>query len=267
MNSSGLHRFCAKSHFLAIRIGIDQHRFAWTHFPIQDTQRQRVLYQPLNGTFHGTRAISEIVALTQEQRLRSGSQLDLDFTLRQPLFHVGELQVDDALDLLLAQRTEHHDVVDPVQKFGPEELAKRGHGLLARFLRVFRRKLENRGRTGVRSHNDHRILEIDRATLAIRQTSVVENLQQYVENVRMRLLDFVQQDDRIRPPPNLLGQLPAFFVPHISRGRADHARNGVLFYVLRHVQADHGVLVVEQKLGQRTRQFGLPYAGWTEEQE
>jgi hypothetical protein len=36
--------------------------------------------------------------------------------------------------------------------------------------------------------------EIDRAALAVGQAAVVEDLQQHVEDVRVRLLDFVEQD-------------------------------------------------------------------------
>jgi hypothetical protein len=41
----------------------------------------------------------------------------------------------------------------------------------------------------------------------------------------------------------------------------------VLLHVLGHVDADHGLLVVEHELGQRTRQLGLADAGGTDEEE
>ena len=83
----------------------------------------------------------------------------------------------------------------------------------------------------------------------------------------MRLLDFVEQHHRIRTAPHLLGELAAFFVADISRRRADQARHGVLLHVLGHVDAHHGVLVVEQELGQRARQFGFADAGRAQEDE
>ena len=78
------------------------------------------------------------------------------------------------------------------------------HGLLARLLRILCGELENRGRADVRRHDDHRVAKIDGAALAVGETAVVENLQQDVEDVRMRLFDFVEAE-----PPNTGGGAPA----------------------------------------------------------
>ena len=43
----------------------------------------------------------------------------------------------------------------------------------------------------------HDVAEVDRATLAIGEASVVEQLQQGVEHVAVRLLDLVEQHDRV----------------------------------------------------------------------
>src|SRR5205085_1084936 len=61
----------------------------------------------------------------------------------------------------------------------------------------------------VRGHDDDRVLEIDRPPLAVGQPAVVQDLQQHVEDVMVRLLDLVEQDDAERPPPDRLAQLPA----------------------------------------------------------
>src|SRR5579863_9385695 len=73
----------------------------------------------------------------------------------------------------------------------------------------------------------------------------------------MRLLDLIEQNDRIRTPPHLLGELPALLVANVSRWRADEPRNRVLFHVFGHVYPDHSVLIVKEKFGQRACQFGL----------
>ena len=49
-------------------------------------------------------------------------------------------------------------------------------------------------RAEVRRHHDDRVLEVDRAALAVGHPAVVEHLQQHVEHVRVRLLDLVEQD-------------------------------------------------------------------------
>ena len=46
--------------------------------------------------------------------------------------------------------------------------------------------------------------------------SFVENLQQYIENVRMGFLDLIKQNDRIRVLADLVGQLTAFFISDIA---------------------------------------------------
>ena len=59
----------------------------------------------------------------------------------------------------------------------------------------------------------------------------------------------------------MLGQLPALFISDVPGRRADHARDGVLFHVFGHVDPNHRLLVVEEKLGQRSRQLGLAHTG------
>src|SRR5262249_35059519 len=66
---------------------------------------------------------------------------------------------------------------------------------------------------------------------------------------------------------NLLGKLAAFFIADITRWRADEARHTVLLHILGHVDADHQLFVVEQKLSESSSQFGFPNTGWSEENE
>src|SRR5438093_9826064 len=83
----------------------------------------------------------------------------------------------------------------------------------------------------------------------------------------MRLLDFIKKNDAVWPPPDRLAELAAFFVTDIAGRRADQARDGVLFHVLAHVDADHRVLVIEQEFRQRTGGLGLADTRRTEEDE
>ena len=119
----------------------------------------------------------------------------------------------------------------------------------------------------VRGHDDDGVAEVDRAALAVGQPPVVEQLQQHVQHFRVRLLDLVEQHHGVGPAPHRLGQLSGLVVADVARGRADHARDGVLLLVLGHVDAHHRMVVVEQELGQRPRQLGLADAGRPEEDE
>jgi hypothetical protein len=117
------------------------------------------------------------------------------------------------------------------------------------------------GRAQVRRHDEHRVLEVDVRPLASVKPAVVHHLQQNVEHIRMRLLDLVEENHRVGPAMHGLGQLAALVVAHVARRRANQPRHGVLLHVLAHVDANHGLLVVEEKLGQRARGFGLAHAG------
>ena len=49
-------------------------------------------------------------------------------------------------------------------------------------------------RAEVARHHDDGVLEVHRAALAVGEAPVVEHLQQHVEDVRVRLLDLVEQE-------------------------------------------------------------------------
>src|SRR5271169_4135762 len=83
----------------------------------------------------------------------------------------------------------------------------------------------------------------------------------------MRLLDFIQQDDRVRRPADTLRQLPAFFVAHIPRRGADELRNGVFFHELRHIEAYQRLLRTEQEFRETAGDFGLADARRPKEKE
>ena len=83
----------------------------------------------------------------------------------------------------------------------------------------------------------------------------------------MRLLDFVEEHDRIGLAPDLLGELAAFLVADIARRRADQARDVELLHVLAHVELDERLGVAEHLFGQRLGQQRLAHAGRPEQRE
>src|SRR5262249_11508499 len=114
---------------------------------------------------------------------------------------------------------------------------------------------------------DHAVFEVDRTALAVGEAPIVEHLEEHVPDVLMRLLDLVEENDRIRPAPDGLGELPAFVVADVAGRRADEARDGVLLHVFAHVEANHGALVVEEELGEGPRKLRFADAGRSEKQE
>ena len=122
-------------------------------------------------------------------------------------------------------------------------------------------------RPDVRSHDQNRVLEIDDAAFAVGEAAVVHDLQQNVENIGMRLLDFIEQHDRIGTAAHLFGELAAFFIADVARRRADQAGDRMLLHVFGHVDAHQGALVIEKKFGESAGEFGFADAGWTEKNE
>ena len=59
--------------------------------------------------------------------------------------------------------------------------------------------------------------------------AVIENLQQDVQHIRMRLFDLVEKDDGVGLAADLLGQLAGLVIADIARGRADDAGDASAF--------------------------------------
>ena len=84
-----------------------------------------------------------------------------------------------------------HDVIDPIKEFRFEVLAQDLRDRFVHLLFIVADGL-NLARAEIRGHDQNRVLEIDCATFRIRQTAIVQDLQQHVEDVRMRFLDLVK---------------------------------------------------------------------------
>ena len=54
------------------------------------------------------------------------------------------------------------------------------------------------------------------ACLAVCDDTIIEDLQEDVEHVAVRLLDLIEEDDAVRPPADRLRQLPALVITHVS---------------------------------------------------
>ena len=113
----------------------------------------------------------------------------------------------------------------------------------------------------VTGHDNQRILKVHAAALAIGQAAIIQNLQQYVEDVRMCLFDFVQQDDTVGVTAYSLGKLATLVIAHISWRGTDQAGHSVLLHVFAHIDAHHVALIIKEYLSQGFSQLGFAYAG------
>src|ERR1700733_12011602 len=83
----------------------------------------------------------------------------------------------------------------------------------------------------------------------------------------MRLLNLVEKYHGIGAAAHRLGEIAALLVADIAGRRADQARDRVLLHELRHVDAHHRILGVEEELGERLAKLRLADARGTEKQE
>ena len=103
--------------------------------------------------------------------------------------------------------------------------------------------------------------------MRVGDAAVVEDLQQDIEHIRVRLFDLVKQNDGIRSAAHGFGQLAALLVAHISGRRADQTRHGELLHILRHIDAHQILFIVKQRLCQRLGKLCLADARGAKEQE
>jgi hypothetical protein len=137
------------------------------------------------------------------------------------------------------QRAERDDRIEPVAEFRREQPVD---GFLvvpgaARMAKAHCR-LGEVGRAGIGGHDQDDVAEIDLLAVVIGQFSVIHDLQQDVEQVRMGLFDFIEQQHTVRRLVDAVGQQAALVEADIAGWRADQARNGVPLHVFRHVEPD-----------------------------
>ncbi len=217
-----------------------------------------------------------VVPLLRQQGLGGRRQLESHVLVLELGVHPGQHQIDDLDDLGLGQLVEDDDVVDPVEELGPEVLLELVLNLRLHPLVVDGALTGGEPDAGalgdvpgaqVRRHDQNGVLEVDQPALGVGQPTVLQDLQEGVEDVGVRLLDLVEQDHRERLAPHPLGELAALLVADVA-GRGTHQpRDGVLLHVLGHVELDERVLVTEEELGERLGQLRLTDTGRAGEDE
>ncbi len=84
---------------------------------------------------------------------------------------------------------------------------------------------------------------------------MVHDLQQDVEQVRVGLFDFVQQQHAMRMLIDAIREQAALIVADIAGRRADQTRDRVALHVFGHVKPQQ---LDAHDVGERPRNFGLP---------
>src|SRR6266498_3424377 len=122
-------------------------------------------------------------------------------------------------------------------------------------------QLENVGRAKVRREHDVIIPQVQRLAVGHRDSGGVEDLKEYIQHARMRLLDFVEQER----------SHSRFLVRHSQRApftklRPQKQAERFLGLVLRHIEAKEFVSA-EKKLGEGDCDFGFSDTCWAEEEK
>src|SRR3989304_2036292 len=119
----------------------------------------------------------------------------------------------------------------------------------------------------VGSHDEDGVLEIDGVAQPVGQLSILKNLKKDVEHVGVSLFDFVKENHRIGTALDLLRQLSAFFVTHVSRRRANELGHRMLLHVLAHIEANERLVRSKEEVCQAARHLGLSHPGRPQENE
>ena len=200
---------------------------------------KRLFHLFLDQPRHRARAHGRVVAMFGEPGTRGIVELDRDVLVGQLRLQLEDELVHHMRDGGLVQRLELDGGVQTIAEFRAEQ-AFDFLQLVAGVILLGETDAgaaEPLGAGIGRQHQDD-IAEIGLATVVVRERAMVHDLQQQVEYVRVRLLDLVHEQHRMRMLDDGLGQQAALVEADVTGRRADQARDGMPLHVLRHVEAD-----------------------------
>src|SRR6185437_987792 len=198
---------------------------------------ERVFDVPLQRAAQRTRPVTAVDhGLVEDPLLRVLRDGDRDRFLHQVGVELRQQQFDDLDEVRISERLEENDLIDTVEElrikgtldFTLHQIFDLVHhqiftiALEAEALLALQVPCPN-----VRGHDDDGVLEVDGVAESVGELAVFKDLQEDVEDIRMRLFDFVQQYDGVRRTLDALGQLTAFLITDVSRRRADELGDGM----------------------------------------
>mmetsp|Transcript_149164 Transcript_149164/g.362263 ORF Transcript_149164/g.362263 Transcript_149164/m.362263 type:complete len:468 (-) Transcript_149164:229-1632(-) len=267
---------------VAVRAPVDTDRAAIGEVASEAALCHRGLDVGDDGALDGPGAESGVVAALCNDVHGLGGHVQRDGPLLQALLDPNQLQLRDLLEVCSPEGAEGDRLVDAVEELRPEEglhllmdevLHPRIGLLLLVVLRAkahaesARGALLDRATAQVRGHDHQGVGEGDRPALGVGHPAVVQQLQQQVEDVGVRLLHLIKEHQGVGPSAHGLCEGAAIAVADIAGGCADELGDGVLLHVLAHVQPDHRVLLPEVRRRQSLAQLGLANTCGTAEDE
>ena len=197
----------------------------------------------------------------------------------------GNVDAYDLFDFATREGMEQEDVVNAIDKLGAQSRNGRAVGGKTRLSELIDQLLScgfrNLGVVGtlisknfrlfageqVGSHDDDGVFEIHRATFVVGEATIIEHLQENVEDIGMGFFNLIEKHDRVGFATHGFGELSAFVITHISRRGTNQTRCRKLLLVFAHVDARHHVFIVKQAFCEGFCQFRLTHSRGTEEDE
>ncbi len=138
----------------------------------------------------------------------------VDVAIRQLGFKLQDELLDHLGDNLRRQMRKGDDGIEPVAEFRREQPVDR-LGVIAFPLLAGEAigGLRHVGGARVRGHDQDHVAEIDLLAVVVGELAVVHDLQQHVEQIRMRLLDLVEQQHAVRMLVDAVGSRPPWSKP------------------------------------------------------
>ena len=231
----------------------------------EDTEAEGIEQLPLDGPLQGAGSIDRIVTLVGDVAQRFIREGEVQILFFQPGQHALKLDADDVAEVAVAQAVEDDGLIDAVEELGaevgPEGFEDPGFPLLLVI------DIHDILAADVGGHDEHGVLEIHGAALAVGDAAVIQHLEEHVEDIRVGFFHFIEQHYAVRAAAHGFAELATFLLSDVAGRRADQAGDGMLFHILAHIDASHGIFVVEEEFGEGFGQLGFANAGGAEEEE
>lgn len=145
--------------------------------------------------------------------------------LLESLGDIGQEELCDTIDLYIRERIIDNNIIDTVEELDTEVFPE----LFADFFISFRfiDGLTDILTSDIRGHDDDRILHVHRSSFSIGEFSFIENLEKNIPHIGMCLLDFIEEDHRVRMSSHGLRELSTFLISDISRRSSDQTSHGM----------------------------------------
>ena len=239
--------------------------------------RERILDVTLHRAAHRTSTVVRVVALLDEEFLGLLVELQVDVLYSKTPHDGVDFEIDDLDEILAVEHVENDLLVETVEELGLEGLLRlvedlvphRGVILVATTHRAETEgdlTLDNVG-THVGGEDDDGVTEIDLAAERVGDHALFQDLEEQVHDIRVGLLDFVEEHDGVGTAAHRLRELAALFIPDVAGRRTDEAAAREFLHVLGHVDLDERLLVAEHELGEVAGEVGLADSGGAEENE